>query len=567
MSLLASNQDQNKNSKNELGYGDYLRFRELVLERSGLYFPEKKKTDLEAGLFKAFAASPAASADGYNLDVYYNLLCDTSDPVGRAEMSRLINTLTIGETHFFRDEAQFDALAGQVLPELIARKRAAAAAVGPGIYPQLRIWSAGCASGEEPYSLAILLRELIPDIHNWHILILATDVNEDSLARAREAYYTDWSFRENRAKAFRPRYFTLMEPGVHDKFRIQRFKLRDDIRQMVTFASLNLITDPYPSIYNNTASLDLIFCRNVTIYFAEETTRKVVNQFYEALLQGGWLVVGHSEPSLLIYRAFQVRNFPDTLLYQKTGQPSRLPDDWEWLADSNPVAALSPTSRASSGDDSGRVPLSNGLATADGAGSPGPSPVQMLLPLQGTQFPNVSTPQIREEQAMPAGDDYEQAVTLLNDGQIKEAIERLQHRLAITPDFAPAHSLLGRAYANMGRWVESQQWCLSALKLDALQAEPYYVLALVYQHEDQIQSAITMCKKAIYLDRDMPLAHFTLAMLYRKEGQMANAHRAILNTIKVLEKWPPGAVVPDSGGATARQLLTITQRLLHQLTG
>ena len=555
MSLLAFNQGQSKNTRSELGYGDYLRFRELVLERSGLYFPEKKKTDLEAGLFKAFAASPAASSDGYSLDVYYNLLRDTSDPVGRAEMSRLINTLTIGETHFFRDEAQFDALTNQVLPELIARKRAAAAAVGPGIYPQLRIWSAGCASGEEPYSLAILLRELLPDIDNWHILILATDVNEDSLVRAREAYYSDWSFRENRAKALRPRYFTTVEPTAQDRFRTQRYKLRDDIRQMVTFTSLNLITDPYPSVYNNTASLDLVFCRNVTIYFAEETTRKVVNQFYEALIQGGWLVVGHSEPSLLIYRAFQVRNFPDTLLYQKTGQPSQLPEDWEGLANSGPTALVS-TGKASS-RHAGGVPAPIGLATADGAGVPTPA----------AQFQNASTSgQVGQEEADPARDDYDQAIIQLDNGQIKEAIERLQHRLTLTPDFAPAYSLLGRAYANMGRWAESQQWCLGALKLDALLAEPYYVLALVYQHEDQIQAAITMCKKAIYLDRDMPLAHFTLAMLYKKEGQTSNAQRAFQNTIKVLEKWPPGAVVPDSGGATARQLLSIAQRLLNQLT-
>lgn len=567
MSLSAFNQGQNKNTRNELGYGDYLRFRELVLERSGLYFPEKKKTDLEAGLFKAFAASPAASADGYNLDVYYNLLRDTSDPVGRAEMSRLINTLTIGETHFFRDEAQFDALAHQVLPELIARKRAAAAAVGPGIYPQLRIWSAGCASGEEPYSLAILLRDLLPDIDNWHILLLATDVNEDSLARAREACYSDWSFRENRAKVLRPRYFTMVEPGAQDKFRTPRYKLRDDIRQMVTFTSLNLITDPYPNVYNNTASLDLIFCRNVTIYFAEETTRKVVSQFYEALVQGGWLVVGHSEPSLLIYRAFQVRNFPDTLLYQKTGQPSRLPEDWEGLANSGLPGAPFTTGTTTSAD-AGGFPSPNGLARTDGAGLFAEKPVQARPVSAPTRSQRSSTPwEVKQEQAEPDRDDYEQAIILLDNGRIKEAIEKLQHRLAISPDFAPAHSLLGRAYANMGRWPESQQWCLSALKLDALLAEPYYVLALVYQHEDQIPSAIKMCKKAIYLDRDLPLAHFTLAMLYKKEGQIPNAQRAFQNTIKVLEKWPPGAVVPDSGGATARQLLSIAQRLLYQLAG
>ena len=164
----------------KLSYGDYLRFRDLVLERSGLYFPEKKKTSLEAGLLKALTVSPLDfTKAGNNLDAYYNLLRDKNDPAGKAEMERLIHTLTIGETHFFRDEPQFDALAAQVLPAIIDRKRAAAAAVDPKIQPQLRIWSAGCATGEEPFSLAILLKELLPDIDRWHILILATDINQD----------------------------------------------------------------------------------------------------------------------------------------------------------------------------------------------------------------------------------------------------------------------------------------------------------------------------------------------------------------------------------------------------
>ena len=168
------------NEPSKLGYGDYLRFRELVLERSGLHFPEKRRANLEAGLFKALAASALfVSEGGYNLDGYYELLRDKNNPTGKAELERLLHTLTIGETHFFRDEAQFNALATYVLPELIARKRAAAAAVGPGINPQLRIWSAGCATGEEAYSIAILLSELLPDIDRWHILILATDINQE----------------------------------------------------------------------------------------------------------------------------------------------------------------------------------------------------------------------------------------------------------------------------------------------------------------------------------------------------------------------------------------------------
>ena len=388
------------NEPSKLGYGDYLRFRELVLERSGLHFPEKRRANLEAGLFKALAASALlVSEGGYNLDGYYELLRDKNNPTGKAELERLLHTLTIGETHFFRDEAQFNALATYVLPELIARKRAAAAAVGPGINPQLRIWSAGCATGEEAYSIAILLSELLPDIDRWHILILATDINQESLDRARQAHYSDWSFREARAKALRPNYFTY-NPTSNARFDSGRYLLRDDIRQMVTFTSLNLIEDDYPAIHNNTISMDLILCRNVTIYFTEAATRQVVKRFYEALENSGWLAVGHAEPSLTIYRAFQTRTFPNTVLYQKTGQPQPWPDNWEWLDESEQMESPpTVTTQAQTGPNLS-VSSPQLLVTPNGKWSTSAPPAVFDL--------------------------YELARTQLDKGYIKEAIEALQ---------------------------------------------------------------------------------------------------------------------------------------------
>ncbi len=261
------------NNDHLFGYGDYLRFRELVLSRSGLNFTEKKRIDLELGLSKALQDAPDGITD---LSAYYTYLTQTASPQVQTEMDRLINLLTIGETHFFRDEAQFDALALNVLPALIARKRAEANAVGsapPGV-PQLRLWSAGSASGEEPYSLAILLRELIPDpveIKRWRILILATDINHNALARARKATYTDWSFRETRAKSIRQLHFTRQDKG---------YQLHDNIRHMVTLAHHNLIEDDFPAPHNSTTAMDLIFCRNVTVYFTEETTRRPAEKFH-----------------------------------------------------------------------------------------------------------------------------------------------------------------------------------------------------------------------------------------------------------------------------------------------
>jgi chemotaxis protein methyltransferase CheR len=309
---------------------------------------------------------------------------------------------------------------------------------------------------------------------------------------------------------------------------------------MVTFASLNLIEDDYPAIHNNTVNMDLILCRNVTIYFTEAATRQVVKRFYEALENGGWLAVGHAEPSLMVYRAFQTRTFPNTVLYQKTGQPQPWPDDWEQL------------------DDSGQMEPSPTIATWSQAGP--------NLPVGPPEISTATNGKSSTASPPATFDLYESARTQLDKGYIKEAIETLQGKLAEEPDFAPAYCLLGRAYANMGRWAEAQHWCQSALERDRLLPEAYYVLGLVYQHEDDLKSAIDMLKKAIYLDRQAPLPHFNLAMLYKKLGQLKNAQRAFQNTIKTLEKWPSAAVIPDSGGATAKHLLDISRRILNELT-
>ncbi|MFN8453562.1 MAG: CheR family methyltransferase [Anaerolineae bacterium] len=526
-------------AKLELSYHDYLRFRELVRERSGLHFPEKKWPDLEIGIFKALAESPLRlNSNGHNLDEYFHLLSDKNHPTGRAEMDRLIKMLTIGETHFFRDKAQFDALTQHVLPDLIARKRAAAAAVGRGTAPQLRIWSAGCATGEEAYSVALVLKELLPDLENWQILILATDINPDALARAREGLYSDWSFRENRAKALLPYYFSPETPQPPRQ--VARYRLHPHIRSMVTFASLNLVEDNFPAIHNNTLSMDLILCRNVTIYFAEEATRQVIKQFYNSLVEGGWLVVGHSEPSMLVYQAFQLHSFPDTFLYQKAGHSHARSTNWGWFdrvkkATGSLRSHFLPTNPATSQN----------------------LDIAPTRPMRETASARVDS----AYQPPVIFDPYQQAQTLLQVGRVQEAIVQLKQKLDIEPNSAPAYSLLGLAYANLGQWDEARQWCQHALKMDGLLAEAYFVLGLVAQNQSDPELAIGMMKKAIYLNQFEPLFHFHLGTLYHQQNQIELAQRTYQNAIRILKKWSGDHIVPYSGGATAKYLLETIQRI------
>jgi len=191
-----------------------------------------------------------------------------------AELRYLVSRLTVGETYFFRNRPQVAALRDYIIPELIMEKMQKDR--------QLKIWSAGCSTGEEPYSVAMLLRELIPDMGKWSISLLATDINEQSLATAREGIYRDWSFREV-DEYYRQRYF---QP------RDKSWQLEREIVAMATFRYLNLADDLYPARATRTDSLDLIVCRNVMIYFSVDLCLDITRRFYRCLRDGGYLVVG-----------------------------------------------------------------------------------------------------------------------------------------------------------------------------------------------------------------------------------------------------------------------------------
>lgn len=520
----------------------YYRFRELISNHCGLYFPEQKRRDLEIGLSKALGSTSKEITD---VDTYYHFLSAVSDPEAQAEMTRLMSLLTIGETHFFRNEAQFDALQNHILPNLIRQKRMMATTSGSNAPAtlRLRLWSAGCATGEEPYSLAILLRELIPDIVNWHILILATDINEAFLSRARQALYSAWSFRESRAVAMRSHYFT--QKG-------KQYQLRDDIRQMVTFTYHNLGANNFPAFSNNTSGMDVIICRNVMIYFGSETTHALVNRFYDALVDGGWLVVGHSEPSMLMYRRFQVHSFPNTLLYQKTGQPTFRFDNWQGEGVWNQEQPLEPVMEPSTAvflkiEEENTTTLSAGCQSGILVSLP---PVEASLPLADNGSETAK------------GVDAAGTIQPLPDQAIlrfeETKDEYTEHQCAY------AYTQLANAYADKENWNQARHWCELALELDSLLPEAYFTLAMVDEHEGKIEGAITNLKKAIYLDQKQPLSHFNLAMLYLKEGQKAQAQRALHNSRKILAQWPPERIIPYSGGSSAQRLLSVVQNILAE---
>ena len=223
----------------------------LVSERMGLYYPPDRAGDLARGLQKT--AADLGFADLHSFVTHL-----LSEQFTQREVQALATHLTIGETHFFRSPDLFSMLESWLLPELIAAQQNAGR--------RLRIWSAACASGQEPYSLAILLSRLIPKVETWDLTILATDINPDSFALAKTGEYTQWSFRGTPSWVIN-NYFTKLLDG--------RYRIDSSIRDMVTFRYLNLADDLYPAPAIGMCDFDLILCRNVLMYFSPAVVKQV----------------------------------------------------------------------------------------------------------------------------------------------------------------------------------------------------------------------------------------------------------------------------------------------------
>lgn len=265
------------------------RLKALVIEVTGMAFYADKDADL--ALIVAERMERCGAAD---CAVYLERLQAECD-----EMDALVAELTIGETYFFRHKEQFDALREIVLPDILARNVHSR---------RLRVWSAGCATGPEPYSLAILLkREFGARIAGWHVSILGTDINQKFLARARDGRYDQWAFRATPDDIRRDCFDAVGK----------QWQIKPEYRSMVSFQYHNLTQSRFPSLTDNIAGFDIIICRNVVIYFSRDTIAELVPRFHESLVDGGWLVMGHAEPSMDLFRQFRTVMVPGAVLFQR----------------------------------------------------------------------------------------------------------------------------------------------------------------------------------------------------------------------------------------------------------
>lgn len=413
------------------------RLSEFVDSKMALYFPRSRWDDLEC-----MTLSAAKEFDFGNPETSIERLI--SAPLNEGQMRILANHLTIGETYFWREPRVLEALEEWILPELIrvrARNR------------RLRIWSAGCSTGEECYSIAIALRRTLPVIDDWDIRILATDINTDTLRKAAVGRYGEWSFR-NAPPWLIDEYFHRGSDG--------EFSILPEIRKMVDFAYVNLAEEEYPSQTNGTSDLDMIFCRNVLMYSSSERAALIVQNLHRALVEGGWLIVGASELSQSLFRSFACVRFPDAIVYRKEANAP------------HPVAA--PVLEAPIARES-MVRQAEKSAFELRAGEPPP-------PADALETRRASASSVRAladrgklsdalalcekaivDDSLGAGLRYLEATILLELGREEEAVASLRGTLYLDPDHVPAHFTMGVLAMRRGDLVSGRRCLENALAL------------------------------------------------------------------------------------------------------
>ena len=272
----------------------YLRIRDLVYQSCGIYHSEEKLYLLVAACKRRMAEGGKGANTGRE---YLHLL--TNPAQRELELRELLNQITIGETCLFRSPAQLNALHNVILPELAAER----SKIG---IKRLKIWSAGCSTGEEPYTLAMfLMEEKQKLLKDWTFDIQATDLNDNSVAMARAGIYGDYALR-NTPELFKRKYFLPLE-GT-------RLKVRDEVKGCISFTRLNL-NDDSRMVFMKGA--DLIFCCNVLIYFDATSKKRVVQHFYSNLIPNGWFFLGQAESLFQVNDQFRLVHLPGTTVYRK----------------------------------------------------------------------------------------------------------------------------------------------------------------------------------------------------------------------------------------------------------
>lgn len=458
---------------------------------SGGAVPTSRRGELEAGIRRVMQANGITSTARLK----------DALTMGHRVLDGLISELTVGETYFFRDPHHFDMIRDRVLPEFRATQ------------PEGTIfnaWSAGCATGEEAYSLAILLDDLgMIELSR----ILATDISRASLHRALSASYGAWSFRSDSAKDIKR----------HFHKRGSRFVLDERIRNRVSFRFGNLAVDQDTEAGGESGTgMNLILCRNVMIYFSAAAIRRLARILFGALVPGGWLIVGPSDPPLWDFAPFEVISTAGGIFYRRPG-PQTAMSEFR-------IPAAKATDHVKAADHVRRI---------DRAARP---PATLQRATRRNVATELNVPPARTELPVTAGSSQQGKPR-------KPATEKAK----VTEDDAAASARLIRAAADAGS-PDLAAIAEAAAKAHPLDIEIQYLQAVIHLGERRFEAACATARRLVYLDSSLVMGHFILATALTRAGQKAAARRSYRRVEALCSALPSGEKVRFADGETAGML-------------
>jgi len=540
------------------------RFVKLIAQHTGLLIRPQDWNALNKKLLLRLKALKLPS-----LESYYRLLQASSDcqqlqnsfygnnidnksehqkKDGQLEWKKLLQLLTTGESYFFRDSGQIFLLKNIILPNLIAHQRQ----ICQQQYqerPTLRIWSAGCSTGEEPYSLAILLTELIPDWQNWRLFVLGTDINSESIKKARAGIYGNWSFR------------TLDRVKKHNYFDLKNneWSVQDYIRKLVRFESGNLVQDKFPDPSREMFNMDLILCRNVFVYFESSAIAQVLRKFYQTLRPGGYLLTAHAELYGQDLGAFSAQVFPQSVIYQRpqpevTAKPNFLSTvdgsekrspHFDSFSSSSKFGSfnLAHPDRDRTNDSAIRQnwPSQNYSVTHNEFWlNPVPPMLDRFQSTSQTEAENLASDLSLEVKLQEIKELFERH-------KYQEVIHQAQQLIQSEIKNGELYYTVAKSFANLGKYREAETYCHKAIQFNYGWVEPYYLLAGIAEEKGEVDIAKSIFKKIIYLAPSSIDAYLHIAEIYETEGNFIRAKKMRFNAISLLEKMPQNTLLSREG--------------------
>lgn len=501
--------------------------RDFIEKNIGLYFPQKDPNVLEKKLLNI-----AQSLRKEDPVPFFEQLITT--PVTQEIVAMLARYLTIGETYFFRDTSTFTFLKKQILPEIIQREKEKRI---------IRIWCAGCATGEEPYSIAILLSQLIPQIADWDIVICGTDINEEFLSKARTAEYKKWSFRTTPPE-IKECYFK--------KNKEDSWVLNPNISKLVKFDFFNLMdVNPHPHLKN----MNLITCNNILIYFTPKQIAHTVSSLTNSLAKEGWLCVTPIEVPYVHDPRLVPVTIENSIFFKKNGVSSEFPMIPLSPKRSIPAAETFSTTLA---------PLATlePLKTSNLEDKILKSPITSVIP--ATSDPIISKPN--------ESDFFVSLEKLYQQGLYKELIQELEAELKslkkadlLSEKQHKQIILLTRSYANLGLLNMALMWCKKILGLIPFDPVLYCLQATILQEQENIPEAIQSLRSALYLNPSLIIGHFELGCLMLQQGKYREAERYFRHALQLIEKYPSDSIIEGTEGITTSSLksLILSQKVFY----